>query len=225
MLRVLGFAASINVRKVLWACEEIGVPYLLEPWGGREGRPTSDPAFRALNPAGLVPVVVDGDPAQGGLVLPESNTILRWLATRHERRDLLPPADAAHAAARARIEQWIDWQATEFNGAWLYAFLALVRRTPGHDDPAKIAASLAAWDGMVALIDAQLQKTGGHIAGPDFTLADIPVGLGLHRWMTLPAALRQPHAAPRPALPHAEAYHARLAARPAFAAHGSAAEI
>ena len=30
MIRILGKASSINVRKVLWACEEMGLPYRFE---------------------------------------------------------------------------------------------------------------------------------------------------------------------------------------------------
>lgn len=50
MIRILGKASSINVRKVLWACEEIGIAY----------RRTDDGPEAAQNPNGLVPVIVDG---------------------------------------------------------------------------------------------------------------------------------------------------------------------
>lgn len=217
MLQILGKASSINVRKVLWACAEMGVPYSREDWGAGF-KSTDDPAFAALNPNRLVPVVIDDD-----FVLWESNTILRWLAAKHERFDLLPRADAQHARERARVEQWIDWQATDFNAAWRYAFLALARRAPGYDDPAQIEASLQNWAGMLAIIDGQLQKTqlqktGGHIAAQDFTLADIPVGLGVHRWMMTPMEAAG-HA--RPDFPRVRAYYDRLIARPAFQSHGS----
>ncbi|MFN4310512.1 MAG: glutathione S-transferase family protein [Ferrovibrio sp.] len=216
MLKILGKVSSINVRKVLWACAEMGVPYAREDWGAGF-RSTDDLAFAALNPNRLVPVVIDGD-----FVLWESNTILRWLAAREERFDLLPRADAQHARARARVEQWIDWQATEFNAAWRYAFLALVRRAPGFDDAGQIAASLQSWAGMLAIVEAQLQKTGGHIAAQAFTLADIPVGLGVHRWMLTPIEqFGEAAGFTRPAFPHVQAYYDRLRARPAFQSHGS----
>lgn len=211
MLRILGKLSSINVRKVLWTCAELDIAYTREDWGSGF-RSTDDAAFRALNPNALVPVIVDD-----GFVLWESNTILRYLAAKHARHDLLPPADPTHAAARARIEQWIDWQATDFNTAWRYAFLALARRAPGYDDPAQIAASLDSWAAMLDIVEQQLGKTGGHVAGAGFTLADIPVGLGVHRWMRTPVESIRP----RPAFPRLAEYHRRLTARPAFAAHGS----
>lgn len=33
MLRILGKASSINVRKVLWACAELSLPFEREDWG------------------------------------------------------------------------------------------------------------------------------------------------------------------------------------------------
>ena len=92
MLEVLGRSTSINVRKVLWTCAELGLPYQHTEWGAGE-LSLRDPAFLALNPNALVPVVRDGD-----FVLRESNTICRYLAAKAGRTDLLP----AEPAARAR---------------------------------------------------------------------------------------------------------------------------
>jgi glutathione S-transferase len=105
MVRVYGYCASINVRKVLWACAELGIEVVREDWGG-SGRSTSAPVFRALNPAGLVPVIDDG-----GVIVWESNAIIRYLAASRDRIDLLP----ADPAARARVEMWMDWQGSDFN--------------------------------------------------------------------------------------------------------------
>jgi glutathione S-transferase len=121
MLQVLGRTSSINVRKVLWACDEIGIPHQRSDWG-LGFRPTRSPEFLALNPNALVPVMIEDD---GAFVLWESNTICRYLAARHGRHDLLP----AEARGRARVEQWMDWQAGELNNAWRYAFMALVRQS------------------------------------------------------------------------------------------------
>ncbi|MBS0320279.1 MAG: glutathione S-transferase [Proteobacteria bacterium] len=201
-LRILGRTTSINVRKVLWLCVELDVPVAQEDWGG-DTRPTSDPAFLALNPNGLVPVMQDGD-----FVLWESNTICRYLALRERRADLLP----VDAAGRARVEQWMDWQATDLNSAWRYAFLALVRRSPRFDDPAAIAASVADWNRLMRIFEAQLERTGAYAAGPAFTLADINMGLGVQRWFAAPIE--------RPTLPAVAAYYERLATREGYRLHG-----
>jgi glutathione S-transferase len=202
MLQVLGKASSINVRKVLWVCHELEITYELRQWGSGQ-LPTDVPAFRALNPNALVPVIRDG-----AFVLWESNAICRYLAAAHERPDLLPRSPRE----RALVEQWMDWQATELNSSWRYAFMALVRRSPVHADPAVIAASVRNWNRHMVMLDEQLQKTGGFIVGPRFTLADIVLGLATNRWLLTPMD--------RPALPAVSAYYERLSERPGYLAHG-----
>jgi glutathione S-transferase len=202
MLRILGKPTSINVRKVLWLCEELALPHVLEPWGAGL-RDTNTPEFRALNPNALVPVLIDGD-----AVLWESNTICRYLAGKAGRDDLLP----RDPLARARVEQWMDWQAGDFNNAWRYAYMHLVRKSPAHTDPAAVAASAASWNRHVAMLDEQLARTGAFVAGPTFTLADIVIGLAVNRWFETPIE--------RPALAHVRAYDDRLAERAPFRLHG-----
>ena len=202
MLRILGKSTSINVRKVLWLCAELDLPYTLEEWGSGV-RATDTPEFRALNPNALVPVIRDG--AQ---VLWESNTICRYLAGRQRRNDLLP----ADPAARARVEQWMDWQATELNNAWRHAFMGLVRRSPAHADPGAIAASVSGWNWHMAILDAQLARTGAYAAGDTFTLADIVLGLSANRWFMTPIA--------RQRLAAVDAWYERLSERAGFRLHG-----
>ena len=202
MLKILGKPGSINVRKVLWTCAEIGVPFELDHWGSGF-RATDDPAFLAMNPNAMVPVLLDDD-----FVLWESNTICRYLAAKHGRTDLLP----ADAQQRARVEQWMDWQATDLNNAWRIAFTALLRGNPAQADARAIAASAAAWNRHMGLLDAHLARTGPYVAGSTFTLADIVLGLSANRWRMTPIE--------RPVLPAVDAWFERLSERPAFLAHG-----
>ncbi len=202
MLTILGKSPSINVRKVLWTCAEIGIDYQQEEWGAGF-RPTDDPAFLRLNPNALVPVIRDGDD-----VLWESNTICRYLAAKHGREDLLPAAPMA----RAQVEKWMDWQVAELNNAWRYAFMGLVRRSAAHADPLAIEASVAAWTRHMAILECQLGATGAYVNGAKFSLADIVLGLSVHRWMAAPIT--------RPAMPAVEAYYERLSTRSGFMAHG-----
>jgi glutathione S-transferase len=202
MLRILGKPVSINVRKVLWLCEELALPHALEPWGAGY-RDTNVPEFLALNPNAMVPVIVDGD-----AVLWESNTICRYLAGKQGRDDLLP----RDPLARARVEQWMDWQGSDLNNAWRYAFMGLVRRSPAHQDAQAQAASAAAWNRHMAILERQLERAGDFAAGRAFTLADIGLGLSVNRWFMTPIE--------RPELPHVRAYYDRLATRPGFLQHG-----
>lgn len=205
MLDIYGTLTSINVRKVLWLCEEMQLDYRLHAYGSGAAS-VQAPEFLALNPNGLVPVLRDGT-----VVLWESNTICRYLAARSRREDLLPSAPAA----RARVEQWMDWQATELNPAWRYAFMATVRGSAAHTDMQCIADSVQAWNRLMALLDAQLQQAGPYVLGAQFTLADIVLGLSTQRWMASPIA--------RPVLPAVAAYYAQLCTRVGFQRHGCSA--
>jgi len=198
MLTILGKETSINVRKVLWTCRLLNLQFTLEPWGSGVRDPRV-PEFMALNPNAQVPVLRDGD-----AVLWESNTICRYLATREGNTTLLP----GDALARARVEQWMDWQATELNPSWRAAFMTLMR---GSDkfDAAAVAASVQDWNGKMAILDAQLANTGAFVAGADVTLADVVLALSVHRWRMTPID----HAR----LPAVEAYLDRLAGVPGFA--------
>jgi glutathione S-transferase len=192
MRKIVGKASSINVRKVLWTCAEIGAPYRHDEHGD----------VARLNPNGLGPVLVKGD-----FVLWESNTICRYLASAHGRADLLPP----DPQSRAQVEKWMDWQATELNSAWRYAFMALVRNSPAHCDEAQAVVSLRSWNACMELLDRELQGGRAFIAGDGFTLADIVLGLSINRWNMTPCE--------KPQLAAVAAYYERLGARTGFAAH------
>lgn len=202
MLKIYGYAASINVRKVLWTCEELALPFEREDWAGGF-RSTAEPRFRALNPVGMVPVIDDA-----GVVIWESNVIVRYLAASRGRTDLAP----ADPVARAHIEQWMDWQASDFNNSWRVAFQALVRRNPAFADTSAIEASSKQFSTMVGIIDEQLGRTGAYIAGDAFTIADIVIGLSLHRWRSIPMS--------RPLYANVDCYYERLLEREGFRRYG-----
>ncbi len=202
MLMIYGYAASINVRKVLWLCEELVLPFDREDWAGGF-RSTSEPEFRALNPVGMVPVIDDS-----GTIVWESNVILRYLAASRGRDDLLP----TDPAQRAQVEQWMDWQASDFNNSWRIPFQALVRKNPQMQDPVALDRAAKVFVSMVGMVDEQLARTDAYIAGPRFTLADIPMGLSLHRWRSTPIA--------KPAYRNVDRYYEQLLAHPGFRRYG-----
>jgi len=183
------------VRKVLWLCAGLDLPLRHEP------APPAD-LLAALNPNRQVPVLRDGD-----FVLWESNSICRYLAARAGRDDLLPAA----AQARARVEQWMDWQASDLNSAWRHVFMARVRQHPDYPDDARAEASLAQWNRLMGVLEAQLAATDAYVAGDTFTLADIVLGLSTQRWRSTPGH--------KPALPHLAAWFERLRQQPGFAEH------
>ncbi|CDG84945.1 glutathione S-transferase family protein [Janthinobacterium agaricidamnosum] len=202
MLKILGKAASINVRKVLWTCEEIGVPFEREDWGAGF-RSTGEASFVQLNPNAMVPVILDDD-----FVLWESNAICRYLSARHGRDDLLP----AEPKARALVEQWMDWQLADLNNSWRYAFMSLVKNSPAHQDPADLAAGVANWNKHIGILERHLAQGRAFVAGDSFTLADVVLGLSVNRWLMTPIT--------RPDAPAVAAYYERLSKRPGFLEYG-----
>ncbi|HZZ12046.1 MAG TPA: glutathione S-transferase N-terminal domain-containing protein [Paraburkholderia sp.] len=198
MLQILGKASSINVRKVLWTCAELNLPFEREDWGAGFRSP-NEPEFVALNPNAMVPVIRDGE-----FVLWESNSIIRYLAGRYDGARLYPH----DPCERAQCDQWIDWQASEMNRAWSYAFSALVRHSPAHQERALIEASCADWTRHIGIVATQLDKTGAFIAGKSFSLADIPIALSINRWLETPL----PHAD----FPALTGYLERLAEREGY---------
>ncbi len=205
MLRVLGRTSSINVRKVLWTLTELNEPFDHDAsWAGPSA-PASVPDFLELNPNGQVPVIVD----ENG-VLWESNTICRYLVTRRGTGELLP----AEPHRRARVEMWMDWQATDLNGTWGPAFHVLARKNSAFADAATVAGSIARWTAKMQILDDRLADTGGFVTGSAFTLADIVLGLSVHRYFSTPFA----HAA----LPAVRRYVTRLGERDGFRRYATA---
>jgi glutathione S-transferase len=203
MLKIYGRANSINVRKVLWTVDEIGIPFERVDWG-RGFRPLTDPEFLALNPFGLVPVIDDE-----GFVLGESHAICRYLASTHSREDLLP----ADPKQRAIVESWMEWQGTEVSNAQRGVVMTKLFNISLPGGQAVIDDSLAEWPKRMAVMEAQLGKTGAYIAGPDFTLADVCIGLAVNRWFGTPTGAK-------PAFPAISAYYDLLAERPGYQRHG-----
>lgn len=93
-----------NARKIHLALEELGLEYSIR-WVDITAGEQHTPEYRAINPNGKVPAIVDHDgPGGRPLVLFESGAILEYLADKTGR---LLPADPALAwQARA----WVHWQ-------------------------------------------------------------------------------------------------------------------
>ena len=202
MLKVWGRRNSINVMKVLWTCDELALPFERIDAGLQFGV-IDTPEYAALNPDRKIPAIDDD-----GFRLAESNTIVRYLAAREGRTDLLP----TDARQRARVEQWMDWASFSLSAGMAPLFKQLVRTAEADRDPALIAASQAESERCMRILDAQLAEQP-YLAGEQFSVADMPAAAFLHRWQELPIE--------RPALPALQAYYQRMLARPAYRKHAS----
>jgi glutathione S-transferase len=201
VLQILGRANSFNVRKVLWVCDEIGLAYQREDWG-RGFRSTDDPKFLSVNPIGLVPAVIDD-----GVVLRESNTIVRYLATRYGPEELYP----ADPVQRAQVEQWMDWANYETSISLRGAFLGGMLNEPPWNHPWFVEQGRRQITKEVGQLDQHLERTGPYVVGATFTVADIPIGLVVNRWFALNFD--------RPHYPAVAAYYEELSRRPAYRKH------
>jgi glutathione S-transferase len=196
MLKIWGRMSSINVRKVVWAAQELGLAFGRVDAGQQFGV-VSTAEYLTKNPNGLVPLIEDD-----GFALWESNVIVRYLCAKHAPGTLYPQ----ELRARFDAERWMDWQQTTFNPAGRGAFMQLIRTAPELRQQAVIESSQAATEKCLALLDAHLAGRD-YLCGAQFTMADIPLGCELHRWLSLPLS-HHPHA-------HVQRWFERLYARPA----------
>jgi glutathione S-transferase len=195
-LTIWGRLSSVNVQKVVWCADELGIEYKRIEAGGKFGV-NDTPQYLAMNPNGLVPVVDDD-----GFVLYESNPIVRYLAARSGATSLWPE----DPRARADVDRWMEWQSTNYTPAMGPAFWQLVRTAPEKRDAGAIEASRAKSERLSAILDAHLADRR-YVTGDRFTVADIVVGCAAHRWLNLPLE--------RIARPNLQRWYDEIAARPA----------
>ena len=201
MLRIWGRRNSANVQKVLWLAAELGIEYEHIPAGGSFGG-TDAPSFRSMNPHGRVPVLQDGE-----FAIWESHSILRYLAAKYDGASFWPH----DPAAKAQIDEWMDWTQTAFQPDFLNGVFWGYYRTPEpqRNWPA-IRASVIRCGRHIELVDKLLTKRP-FLGGTGFSLADIPLGTLLYRYYELDIE--------HPRAEHVEAWHARLKERPAYRQH------
>ena len=201
MLKILGRKTSSNVMEVLWLCAELGIEYDREDIGGPFGG-NDTPEYLAKNPNGLIPTIEDD-----GLVLWESNAILRYLAGKHGAGNPIWPADLR---ARAEADKWMDWQLSTIGPQITPIFWNLVRTPEPERDMDAVAAAIKLGHKVWGILDTQLAGRS-FVAGDDFTLGDIPAGIHAFRWFSL--------VDDRPPMPNLEAWYGRLQERPAYREH------
>ncbi len=197
MLKIWGRINSVNVKKVVWTAEECGVAYERIDAGMQYGV-VSTPAYLAMNPNARVPTLDDD-----GFVLWESNTMVRYLARRYGQGTLDPQDLRQYADA----DRWMDWCTSTLAGAFRNVFWGMVRTPIEQRDAKAIETSRVETAKLLAIPEAVLAHQP-YLAGAQFTMGDIPLGCFVHLWLSMPIE--------RPAHPALSAWHARLAARPAF---------
>lgn len=200
MLKIWGRADSGNVQKVTWAVGELGLPFERTDVGGKFGQ-LDEAWYRKLNPNSRIPTIEDD-----GLVLWESNAIVRYLALKHGQGSLCP----ADPAARADADRWMDWCTTTLQPPVIAMFVGLVRTPADQRDPKAVEQARVSAEAVLAMLDDRLASMP-FVVGDRLTMGDIPLGVFIHRWYGLPVA--------RPVLRQVDAWYSRLRERPAFNEH------
>jgi GST-like protein len=161
----LHYAPTPNGWKISIMLEECGLPYRVIPVDIRKGDQFK-PEFLAISPNNRIPAIVDHAPADGGepFAVFETGAILLYLA---EKTGQLLPAEMR---ARSQVTQWVMWQMGGL-GPMLGQHGHFLLYAP-EQIPYAIARYRAEAARLYGVLDRQLEKTGGFIAG-DYSIADI----------------------------------------------------
>ncbi|APX71015.1 MULTISPECIES: glutathione S-transferase [unclassified Brucella] len=199
MLKIWGRTNSTNVKKALWAAQELNLEYEQIDLGGQFGG-LNDPAYLARNPNGLVPLLEDGE-----TILWESNVIVRYLAAAYGKDSLW----IENPAKRAQAEKWMDWVSTTIAGDFRDVMMHLIRLPAKQRDPAKLKHGIEGLERSMRIADAGLADQPW-FSGADFGIGDIPLGCYAYAWLQFPIE--------RPSLPRLEDWYHRLQERTAYRA-------
>lgn len=155
--------------RVAWLLEEMALPYTLRPVD-MLASVENDPEFLAINPAGFIPAIKDGD-----TVMVESIAIMQYLLAKYGPSPLAPqPGDANFATYLQFLHLAEAGVATPLNLALLGRILE--PDVPQPDWTARQA--VAMFDRRRRLIAQQLDSAP-YIAGEQFTAADIAMTYAL----------------------------------------------
>ncbi|GGX51925.1 glutathione S-transferase [Tateyamaria omphalii] len=176
-LIIHGRASSSNVQAVMWGAAELGLAVERKDVGGRFGG-TDTPAFRRMNPMGLVPVLEDGD-----RVMFESAAILRYLVTQYGEGGVV---------ASPRDDMWAEWaKHTLCRSFTVPLFWAYYRTPEAVRDLAAVGHALRQFEANLAVAMSE-RGARAWMSGETLGLADIWVGHILYRYFTLDLDRRVP---------------------------------
>jgi glutathione S-transferase len=192
MLRIWGLKSAANAQKVTWCLGELDLPYQHVAENAL-GQAPHDAQYLKLQ--GHVVPVMDDD----GFVLWEAHAIARYLAEKYGRAPFWP----ASAQGRAEAGRWMDYQLSTVR----QNVHVLMRGSPDAAEVARVSRNIA--DAM-QVVEKALERRD-YLAGKDFTVGDIPLGIMAFRWSILDVN--------KPPMPAIDAWFGRLRARPAFQKH------
>lgn len=198
MLKIWGRPAAINVQKVLWCADELGIAYENQKAGQHYGF-NQEEFYLALNPNGKVPLL-----EHDGFALWESNSIIRYLCSTYSSSSL-PRISTQDFFGQ---DKWLDWASSTlyyptFRNYYLYCV-----RTPADQLDIQVVTKL-----KTQVIDI-LNIAENHLAkneflnGASFSMADFHLGVIVDKWEKI-------HHGSSP-LPSISSYYSRLLVRESY---------
>jgi len=178
MMRLWGRKSSINVQKVLWCLAELGLQEgkdFERIDAGMQFGIVRSPEFLKMNPNGLVPTLEDGD-----IVLWESNTIMRYLASQYDKNKRFPSS----IPTQFNSEKWMDWQVGTLWPVLRPSFIGLTRVPEAEQDHAGIQKAYQDTNHLFTLLNQTLESQA-YCSGEQFHIGDIVLALCVHRWILL----------------------------------------
>jgi len=197
LIEIIGRHTSYNVQKVLWLADELDLEYKHTSLGGRFGG-NDTPEFLQLNPLGKVPVLRHNDRA-----IWESNTIVRYLADCFSKDTWI----ASTVFERSLQERWMDWSIERLEPAFIGVFWGFYRTPPDQRDESAIQKSIVDCDSCLSTIANQLANRK-YITGDNPSVADIALGVFLHRLWTIDLEITFPD--------NIQRWYERLSKRPGY---------
>jgi len=202
-MKLYEFAPTRSIR-ARWTLQELGVdfePIVVDLVAGDHRKPE----FLQLNPAGKIPVLVDGD-----LVLTESVAIVLYLAEKYPDRGLLP----TDPLERAEVNRWLLFTTTELEQP-LWRIARHTNIYPERDRlPADVTLAGKEFRAMAEIVERHMQHRQ-FIVGNTATVADFVLAYTLD-WANevklldhcpkLLAYLEEMYARPRAPMRIAEAF-------------------
>jgi glutathione S-transferase len=162
-MKLYEFAPTRSIR-VRWTLQELGVGYESIPVNLVAGEHRR-PEFLRINPAGKLPVLVDGD-----LVLTESVAIVLYLADKYSDKGLIP----TDLKERAQVNRWLLFAATELE----QPLWRISRHTMLYPEdqrlPADVILASQEFKAMASVLDKHMQGRQ-YVVGDSATVADFVV--------------------------------------------------
>ncbi|KVH39973.1 glutathione S-transferase [Burkholderia cepacia] len=159
-MKLYGFAGTRSQR-ALWGLKELDADFEFVSVNLLQGE-HKRPEFLRLNPAGKVPVLVDGD-----LVIPESAAIVLYLADKYPEKALLP----VDPALRAQAYRWVMFAVTELEQPLWRITRHSFLYPPEKRSPADIELAREDFRTMAAILDKHMEGRE-FIVGDTLTVAD-----------------------------------------------------